>query len=307
MKYEWLLLLSLLFIPMVAMPQQTCTINDLRFTLDDYDGQNQKGLTIHFSMSVKGMLNKTGKVFAFICDQDGNYIHSTVANYHTSEQYLVKVTSYTPRYENSTYKDYTTFIPYDVISKSLSNSTTRREFRIKVIVANEKNEALVNKLSSSKFSYSDWTSTCLLCNGTGKISCSFCGGLRQTPINIGYGIYYVMCQACNGTGQSVCTMCGGRGNTGVTYYASYVNENKQQQGNAVVVMPMTSNPYTNTSSASSASSASSKHICSDCHGTGLCSWCSGKGWEDFSGTVQTCWRCNGYKYCHTCGGKGYTW
>lgn len=294
MKYGWLFLLSLLFIPMVAMSQQTCTINDLRFTLDDYDEQNQKGLTIHFSMSVKGMLNKTGKVFAFICDQDGNYIHCTVANYCTNEHHLVKVTSYTPTYENSTYKDYTTFIPYNVLSKSLSNSTTRHEFTVKVIVANENNEALTNKLSSSKFSYSDWTSTCLLCKGTGKTSCRFCGGVRQTPINNGYGIYYVMCQACNGTGQSVCTMCGGRGNTGVTYYASYVNENKQQQGNAVVVMPMTSNPYINEKIWTP---------CVVCNGNGKCPTCSGTG-VAFIHVYTDCITCHGTGICLHCHGAG---
>ena len=302
MRYRCLLLLSLLFTPMVALPQQTCTINDLRFTLDDYDGQNQKGLTIHFSMSVKGMLNKTGKVFVFICDKDGNYIHSTVDNYCTSDHHLVKITSYTPSYVLSTYKDFTTFIPYYVISKSLSNSTTRHEYTVKVIVANEKNEAIANKLCSSKFSYSDWTTTCILCGGTGKWNCQFCMGGRKLVYN-GYTTYYAVCSACNGTGQSVCPMCGGHGNTGVTYYAFYVNENKQPQGSAVVVMPVTSDPYTSSTS----SSTSSKLVCSDCHGTGLCSWCSGKGWEEVGETIKTCWRCNGYKYCHTCGGKGYIW
>lgn len=302
MRYKGLLLLLMLLEPMLALSQQTCTIDDLRFTLDDFNGQNQKGLTIHFSMSVKGMLNKTGKVFAFICDKDGNYIHSTVSNYCTSDHHLVRITSYTPTYENSTYKDFTTFIPYNVISKSLSNSTTRHEFTVRVIVANEKNEAMANQLSSSKFSYSDWTTTCILCGGTGKWNCQFCmGGSRL--VNNGYTTYYAVCSACNGTGKSVCPMCGGRGNTGVTYYAFYVNENKQQQGNAVIVMPVTSDPYISSTS----STASSKHICSDCHGTGLCSWCSGKGWEDFGETVKTCWRCYGYKYCHVCGGKGFVW
>lgn len=34
-------------------------------------------------------------------------------------------------------------------------------------------------------------------------------------------------------------------------------------------------------------STSSKHICSDCFGTGLYSWCSDIGWEGFGVTVKT--------------------
>ena len=235
MRTKFFLFVSFLIIsPALVLAQPTCTINDLKFTLDDNNNQKQ-GLTVHLSMSVKGMLNKTGKVFVFICDEDGNYINSTVPNFCTTENRLCKITSYTPSYQNSKYDDFKTFVPYYVISKSLSNSTNIHELKIKVIVANDNNEAIASKFSSTNFFYSDWTSVCLLCQGKGKASCRFCGGFRQRPINNGYNIYYVMCQACNGTGQEVCTMCGGRGNMGTTYYASYINANRQQQGNPVIV------------------------------------------------------------------------
>lgn len=296
-----LIFLFLLSIPLLVTAQQTCTINDLTFTLDDVNNQNQ-GLTVHLSMSIKGMLNKTGKVFVFICDEDGNYINSTVPNFCTTDNSLCRVTSYTPSYQSSKYDDFTTFIPYYVIGKSLSNSK-KQVLKIEVIVANENNKAIASKFSS-KFSFSKWTNTCLVCNGKGISSCSFCGGFRQRPINNGYGLYYVMCQACNGTGQGACYVCGGRGNMGNTYYASYMNANKSQQGNTPIIVPAV--PYSSDVVGSSPSTSSSSKIpCSDCHGSTLCSWCSGKGWENVSGTVKTCWRCNGYKYCHTCYGKGF--
>lgn len=300
---NFFIFLLLTLSPLMVAAQQTCTINDLQFTLDDVNNQNQ-GLTVHLSMSVNGMLNKRGKVFVFICDEDGNYINSTVPNFCTTDNSLCKVTSYTPSYQSSKYDDFTTFIPYYVISKSLSNSKKINELRIKVIVANEKNQAIANKFCSTNFFYSDWTNVCLICQGKGISPCSFCGGFRQRPINTGYGIYYVMCQVCNGTGQGICTMCGGRGNMGTTYHTSYVNPNRQQQGNSVIVPVV---PYSGDiiGSSPSTSSSSSKIPCTDCHGSTLCSWCNGKGWEDFSGTIKTCWKCHGYKYCHTCYGKGF--
>lgn len=296
-----LLLFSLLLLPLTVAAQQSCTINDLNFTLDDVNNQNQ-GLTVHLSMSVKGMLNKTGKVFVFICDENGNYINSTVPNFCTSNNHLCRISRYTPSYQSSKYDDFTTFIPYYVISKSLSNSKKINYLKIKVIVADDNNEAIASKFSY-RFSFSEWTNTCLVCYGKGISSCRFCGGFRQRPISTGYGLYYVMCEGCNGTGQGACYVCGGRGNMGTTYFTSYMNANKSQQGNSVIVPVV---PYSGDVVGSSPSTSSSSKIpCQDCHGSTLCSWCSGKGWEKVGESVKTCWRCNGYKYCHTCYGKGF--
>lgn len=286
---NFFIFLLLTLSPLMVAAQQTCTINDLQFTLDDVNNQNQ-GLTVHLSMSVNGMLNKRGKVFVFICDEDGNYINSTVPNFCTTDNSLCKVTSYTPSYQSSKYDDFTTFIPYYVISKSLSNSKKRKVLKIKVIVADENNNAIASKFCTTNFYYNDWTNGCLICQGKGKASCRFCGGFRQRPINNGYGIYYVMCQACNGTGQEVCTMCGGRGNTGTTYYTSYVNPNRQQQGNSVIVPVV---PYSGDVIGSSPSTAPivSRKICPACNGTG-------KGHEEIMWAPQYT---SAEEYCSTCG------
>ena len=294
---NFFIFLLLTLSPLMVAAQQTCTINDLQFTLDDVNNQNQ-GLTVHLSMSVNGMLNKRGKVFVFICDEDGNYINSTVPNFCTTDNSLCKVTSYTPSYQSSKYDDFTTFIPYYVISKSLSNSKKRKVLKIKVIVADENNNAIASKFCTTNFYYNDWTNGCLICQGKGKASCRFCGGFRQRPINNGYGIYYVMCQACNGTGQEVCTMCGGRGNTGTTYYASYVNANKSQQGNSVIVMPMTQGAMQTNPNSNQVWS-----LCICCDGNGKCKVCSGTGIA-FYGTYTDCRLCHGSGTCHNCHGVG---
>lgn len=48
---------------------------------------------------------------------------------------------------------------------------------------------------------------CNLCNGTGKITCSWCSGFGS----IGYGMFMSTCSACGGSGSYQCSSCQGTG------------------------------------------------------------------------------------------------
>lgn len=310
-----LLFLCMILLPLIASAQKTCTINNLDFKLDDVKNK-KNGLTVHLSMTVKGMLNKKGKVFVFICDENGKYISGVEPGYCTSDNSLCKITSYTPSYQNSTYNDFTTFIPYSVISKSITNKPKSKVLKIKVIVADDNNKAIASKLSASKFSYLEWTNMCVMCGGKGISPCRICGGLRQRPVTTLYGLSYVTCEGCNGTGQGTCFSCGGRGNMGTNINTYYINAYKPQQGNSVVAVPPV-NSHSGSSVGSSSFSSStrpsnSRRECPMCHGTGkgseIITWAPE--YTSAERYCSTCGKVTGIHShhtpsCGTCYGKGY--
>lgn len=65
--------------------------------------------------------------------------------------------------------------------------------------------------------------------------------------------------------------------------------------------------YTN--GASQSSSSSGKAQCPNCHGSGYCTYCNGRGETKIETYNSTTWKkciiCNGYKTCRSCAGKGF--
>lgn len=45
-----------------------------------------------------------------------------------------------------------------------------------------------------------------------------------------------------------------------------------------------------------------KKPCEDCHSTGICLYCEGKGWTIYDGEKLTCGFCHGSRRCRDCGG-----
>lgn len=302
----WLICIFLLF-PVSVSAQQKCIISELRFVLDDSDNQNQKGLTVHFDMSVNGMKDKNGKVYVYICDKDGTFINSTVDNSYTGNNHIAKVKTYSPSYDSSRYNDFTVFVPYSAIGNSIADNIEHFEYKVNVVVVNENNVTLASQLSSSKFRLNSFTSTCLLCGGSGKEYC-----MPQTVVTAGDRFLYVTCRDCNGTGRRVCRSCNGRGIIGQTFFASYVNDSKSSQDGYVVV-PIIQNVGTDNYVSSSTTTPNiSRKTCPACGGTG-------KGMEEiiwapqYTSSEEYCRICNSIRPIHThhqpmcraCYGKGY--
>lgn len=119
-------------------------------------------------------------------------------------------------------------------------------------------------------------------------------------------------------GSNKCRQAIQRINTNGHYSASYKStyiENLKRQAQQYQNSPIIGGGYvgggsTNNNSRSSGSTYSSgKNTCPTCHGSGLCSYCKGRGWNEittaYGTSVKNCIQCYGNKTCRGCGGRGY--
>jgi len=86
-----------------------CHINNLR--VDHGRKGNESGIGIHFDMNITNMLNKTGECRAIILYNNGEAVKSNNNDYRSSDGDLLATVPFTPNYQNTTFNDFTIFIP----------------------------------------------------------------------------------------------------------------------------------------------------------------------------------------------------
>lgn len=90
---------------------------------DNVSVDGKKGLKIHVHFEVNNMKNKTGDVVAYFCHKNGtDRLKDTNNKYNTVEGNVCTSSAFTPSYDNSSYKDFTLFIPYSELHVNVSGT-----------------------------------------------------------------------------------------------------------------------------------------------------------------------------------------
>ena len=90
---------------------------------DNVSVDGKKGLKIHVHFEVNNMKNKTGNVVAYFYHKNGtDGLKDTNNKYHTTSGTVATSSGFTPSYDNSSYKDFTLFIPYSELHVNVSGT-----------------------------------------------------------------------------------------------------------------------------------------------------------------------------------------
>lgn len=90
---------------------------------DNVSVDGKKGLKIHVHFEVNNMKNKTGNVVAYFYHKNGtDGLKDTNNKYHTTSGTVATSSAFTPSYDNSSYKDFTLFIPYSELHVNVSGT-----------------------------------------------------------------------------------------------------------------------------------------------------------------------------------------
>lgn len=270
-----------------------------------------KGMKIHVHFTIHGMLGIENTCTAYFESPKGKGLKDYNDSYCTKDGSVCCSKSFTPRYANSEYSDFTLFIPLSELHLPSGENTIYADIRIHskstgfwsdakyvsfIGTGNSKQmdftpeddlEAELARGNKSK-EKRDSKITCGACNGSGKVNCYLCSGTgktQQVQVNYTTGTYYyvlVNCGACRGTGRVSCVGCSGSG---------YVKIPEVNQ----------SNGYSNNRSYSVGSKG-----CIHCGGTGTCPECGGTGtkYNPTTGHTLECTYCHGSTKCYLCKGRG---
>lgn len=90
---------------------------------DNVSVDGKKGLKIHVHFEVNNMKNNTGNVVAYFYHKNGtDGLKDTNNKYHTTSGTVATSSAFTPSYDNSSYKDFTLFIPYSELHVNVSGT-----------------------------------------------------------------------------------------------------------------------------------------------------------------------------------------
>lgn len=226
LRFRILLFLGLISISLLG---QEATINKV-WVDSDVTKNQEKGIVVHTDFNVKGMLGKTIKYIVFFYDKDKNPISSESKGYRTTNNTLCAYSEDIATYENTRWKDYDLFIPYNVMNLELgtheyycfacirdaeSNSLTTSDwinFTLNI-------KQTCKKLPDGRTLYitynADGSTTykeevpCYSCNSKGK--CTTCNGQGGRWIGYGLNSKWRPCMRC--FGKFVCYSCKGQGKT----------------------------------------------------------------------------------------------
>lgn len=293
----------------------TGTFNDIKLEIDN---ENEK-LKVFVSCDVSGAKGASGQIAFYLYDYNKKPWKDLNDNYCTSDGEVAAHKDITPNYENSSYKDFCITIPFSECHFDNIN----RMYYIKASLFIEHEEICESEyVSFDAYKINGHDEDCIYCfNG----SCQFCLGTGLCTPCGGAGGYVVggtimPCTGCLGSGDcqvckglKICLKCKGKGQNNIPtiykvknksseYCKRSDDESASQNSNgspSVIYVP--SMPLENDVSTSS---SNNEYKCSDCHGSGRCSYCAGRGWTKPSEEVHDCWKCHGTGYCHTCYGKG---
>lgn len=73
---------------------------------------NKKGMRIHVKFNVINCLGKKGQVAVYFFKENGDKLKDTNSSYRSTDGQVAYHEDYTPSYNNSTYSDFTLFMPY---------------------------------------------------------------------------------------------------------------------------------------------------------------------------------------------------
>ena len=317
-RYSILLLAGLLFA--VGLYSQTATIKNV-WTEHNVSQNGMNGMKIHVHFSVSGMKGNKVRVVAFFYNENKRPLTTSYSNYQTADgDVCTRESTGNILYENTVWKDFILFIPYETMNFAAGKHT----YYFRVYIRPNNSSSVLT--SSQYYSFSGTgsntrtvrnadgsisertenadgsittvtTSICSGCNGTGK--CRICGG--QGGLWGGFGQYrrYVICTGCKGA--TYCTFCIGSGKK-VLSHVFYPSSNT-----AVTTDLQTGQKYFygvdsgndnmgggNDNSNSRNRVNTGKTTCTYCNGTGKDP--SPKYGPDYTGGAVTT-----YKYCSICG------
>lgn len=86
------------------------------------DHYGNRGMKIHVKFDIYGMLNKRGQASVYFYYENGNPLRDTNGRYHTTNGNVSTGIDFKPNYENCTYNDLSTFMPYSELHLNQSAS-----------------------------------------------------------------------------------------------------------------------------------------------------------------------------------------
>lgn len=104
----------------------------------DYDQweNGRKGMLIHVKFTVNNMLNRTGRCAAYFFYQDGNRLEDYNDNYSTPDGQVAFSETFVPKYENTRFKDFQLFMPYE----ELHLSSGRTDLKFYILIYDEETQ-----------------------------------------------------------------------------------------------------------------------------------------------------------------------
>ncbi|MCC8172462.1 MAG: hypothetical protein LIP00_11925 [Parabacteroides sp.] len=97
-----------------SAPEKSAAAEVSRITTEhNVYGNGAKGMYVTFSFDVSGMKGKTGEAIAYFYFENGTKLKDYNRNYYTTSGNVCASTTYSPRYDESTYTDLRIFIPYN--------------------------------------------------------------------------------------------------------------------------------------------------------------------------------------------------
>ncbi len=320
MKRILMILLSIISCGLYSYAQVSATINDI-WLEHNVNRSGKTGMIIHTSFDVSGMKGKRVMCIVFFYNAKKEYLKTTYSGYKTTSNDVCAYGYGNVTYEDSQWKDFKNFIPYEAFNFAKGT----HDYYCQVFIRDSNDCTLASsnyysftgtgsgerRVSYADGSYADITENddgsitqvtykpCTICHGS-KI-CKLCGGAGGNWG--GYGNYrrYVICNSCGGSGQ--CKYCMGSGTTVFTstYYPN--------TGTTVGQDLWSGRTYVSGGGSDddddTRSSRSSNSSCSICNGTGVDSFAyEGTGGAVGSGLAVAYTNSSGSK-CPYCG--QYTW
>lgn len=104
----------------------------------DYDQweNGRKGMLIHVKFTVNNMLNRTGRCAAYFFYQDGDRLEDYNDNYSTPDGQVAFSETFVPKYENTRFKDFQLFMPYE----ELHLSSGRTDLKFYILIYDEETQ-----------------------------------------------------------------------------------------------------------------------------------------------------------------------
>lgn len=302
--------------------QRSATINKVWMEHNVTKG-GKLGMVVHADFTVNGLKGEKVDCTAYFYDKYKNNLKTTYNGYKTVTGKACTWSYGNVTYDNSRWKDFDNFIPYEAMNLEAG----RHEYYCKVVICDTDNNILgdseyysftgtgsnTKRIYYDNGGYADETTNadgtittvnytpCNICRG--RKVCNLCNGAGG--MWGGYGIYrvYSICTSCGGSQQ--CKYCQGTGvSVFTTTYDPASNSSVSQDlwsGNTYV----SGGYYNDDDDNSSYGSSSSRSSCSMCNGTGVDPF----PWEDATSNVGRnlpwCYTNPSGKKCPYC--KRYTW
>lgn len=105
------------------------TINNVWVDHNVYE-DGVKGMRIHVKFDVEGMKGRNGRVIAYFRYKNGKALEDKNNSYKTTSGKVCTFRNFSPSYDNSTYNDFTLFMPYDELH--LGYGKTDVQFKVSI-------------------------------------------------------------------------------------------------------------------------------------------------------------------------------